>query len=92
MVDFDLAEMYDVPTKRLNEQVRRNGKRFPADFMFQLTKEEAESLRSQFATSTLMSSHSSTDNAELRRFAVKRSRLLIYAYASHKETHKISRQ
>ena len=51
MVDFDLAELYGVPTKRLNEQVRRNGKRFPADFMFQLTKEEEESLRSQIATS-----------------------------------------
>src|SRR6185369_13013384 len=51
MLDVDLAELYDVPTKRLNEQVRRNQKRFPADFMFRLTKEEAENLRSQFATS-----------------------------------------
>jgi hypothetical protein len=40
-----------VPTKRLNQQVRRNDSRFPEDFMFQLTKEEADSLRSQFATS-----------------------------------------
>jgi hypothetical protein len=51
MIDVDLAELYGVPTKRLNEQVRRNSKRFPADFMFQLTKVEAEALRSQFATS-----------------------------------------
>lgn len=51
MIDFDLAELYDVPTKRLNEQVRRNSKRFPVDFMFQLTKAEEENLRSQFATS-----------------------------------------
>jgi len=51
MIDVDLAELYGVPTKRLNEQVRRNQKRFPSDFMFQLTKEEAENLRSQFATS-----------------------------------------
>ena len=51
MVDVDLAELYEVPTKRLNEQVGRNRKRFPEDFMFQLTKSEAESLRSQFATS-----------------------------------------
>ena len=51
MIDVDLAELYGVPTKRLNEQVRRNSKRFPADFMFQLTKEEEENLRSQFATS-----------------------------------------
>lgn len=50
MLDRDLAQLYGVPTKRLNEQVRRNIKRFPPDFMFQLTKEEAKSLRSQFAT------------------------------------------
>jgi hypothetical protein len=50
-VDVDLAELYGVSTKRLNEQVRRNRKRFPKDFMFQLMKEEAEALRSQFATS-----------------------------------------
>lgn len=40
MIDKDLAELYDVPTKRLNEQVKRNIKRFPEDFMFQLTREE----------------------------------------------------
>lgn len=51
MIDEDLAELYGVPTKRLNEQVRRNLKRFPEDFMFQLSKEEAEILRSQFVTS-----------------------------------------
>ena len=50
MLDEDLAELYEVPTKRLNEQVRRNEKRFPQDFMFQLSGEEAESLRSQNAT------------------------------------------
>jgi len=52
MLDNDLAELYGVPTRRLNEQVRRNMTRFPADFMFQLTTEEAENLRSQFATSS----------------------------------------
>ncbi|TKB58178.1 MAG: ORF6N domain-containing protein, partial [Nitrospira sp.] len=51
MLDTDLAILYGVPTKRLNEQVRRNKKRFPSDFMFQLTPEEVERLRSQFATS-----------------------------------------
>ena len=50
MLDSDLAELYGVPTKRLNEQVRRNLRRFPGDFMFQLTPEESKSLRSQFAT------------------------------------------
>lgn len=51
MIDVDLAELYGVPTKYLNQQVRRNQKRFPEDFMFQLTKEEAEILRLQIATS-----------------------------------------
>ncbi len=50
IVDSDLAALYGVETKRLNEQVKRNEARFPADFMFQLAPEEAESLRSQFAT------------------------------------------
>jgi hypothetical protein len=51
MLDDDLAELYQVETKRLNEQVKRNADRFPEDFMFQLTDEEWESLRSQIATS-----------------------------------------
>ena len=51
MIDTDLAQLYDVPTFRLNEAVKRNRKRFPSDFMFQLSKKEAESLRSQFAIS-----------------------------------------
>jgi hypothetical protein len=52
MLDQDLADLYDVSTKRLNEQVKRNIDRFPGDFMFQLTDEEFENLRSQFATSS----------------------------------------
>jgi hypothetical protein len=52
MLDKDLAELYGVPTKRLNEQVKRNLDRFPADFMFQLSNEELENLKSQFATSS----------------------------------------
>ena len=51
MLDADLAMLYGVTTKRLNEQVKRNLDRFPPDFMFQLTVTEAASLRSQFATS-----------------------------------------
>lgn len=51
VLDADLADLYGVTTKRFNEQVRRNGARFPADFAFQITAEEAESLRSQIATS-----------------------------------------
>ena len=51
ILDSDLAELYGVPVKRLNEQVKRNQERFPEDFMFQMTAEEQESLRSQIATS-----------------------------------------
>ena len=50
MLDRDLADLYCVPTKQLKQQIRRNLKRFPDDFMFELTWEETESLRSQFAT------------------------------------------
>lgn len=51
MLDRDLAELYGVETKRLKEQVKRNISRFPDDFMFELTKDELENWRSQFATS-----------------------------------------
>jgi hypothetical protein len=51
LLDADLAAIYRVPTKRLNEQVKRNAERFPDDFMFQLTAEEWDELnRSQIAT------------------------------------------
>ena len=50
MLDSDLAELFGVDTKRLKEQVRRNIERFPEHFMFELTKEENDDLRSQFAT------------------------------------------
>lgn len=50
MLDYDLAEMYGVETKRLKESVRRNIDHFPSDFMFELTRDEYNSLRSQFAT------------------------------------------
>ncbi len=52
MMDEDLAVLYEVETKRLNEQVKRNKERFPEDFMFQLTKEEFKNLKSQNATSS----------------------------------------
>ena len=53
MLDEDLAELYKVKTKRLNEQVKRNIRRFPLEFMFQLTDSEFDCLRSQIATSNL---------------------------------------
>ena len=51
MLDYDLAKIYGYEVKRLNEQVKRNISRFPEDFMFQLTREEIESVKSQNATS-----------------------------------------
>jgi hypothetical protein len=51
MLDRDLAELYGVETKRLKEAVKRNIERFPEDFMFEMTKEEFENWRTQFATS-----------------------------------------
>jgi hypothetical protein len=55
MLDVELARLYGVTVGRLNEAVRRNPDRFPADFMFQLTKGEFESLRSEFVISDLKS-------------------------------------
>ncbi len=51
ILDADIALLYGVPVKRLNEQVKRNQERFPSDFMFRLTEKEHHTLRSQFATS-----------------------------------------
>jgi len=86
MIDSDLAELYGVSTKRLNEGVSRNKKRFPEDFMFRLTKDEAEDLRSQFATSSSEKSKSAPKKAILRsQFATSSSgyggrRHLPYAF------------
>ena len=52
MMDSDLADLYGVETRRLNEQIKRNIERFPEDFMFQLTEPEFENLKSQIATSS----------------------------------------
>jgi phage regulator Rha-like protein len=53
MLDFDLAALYEVETKVLNQSVKRNSKRFPEDFMFRLTRNEWHNLRSQFVTSSV---------------------------------------
>ena len=53
MLDFDLAQMYEVETRVLNQSVKRNIERFPDDFMFQLTKGELDILKSQFVTSKM---------------------------------------
>ena len=66
MLDFDLAELYGVPTRQLNQQVTRNKKRFPEDFMFRLTKEEEENLRLQFATSSSKQAKNKAFDSSLR--------------------------
>lgn len=53
MIDSDLSILYEIPTKRINEQVKRNSERFPRDFMFQLTGTQWDELRSQIATTNL---------------------------------------
>ena len=63
MIDRDLAMLYGVETRRLNEQVKRNIERFPEDFMFQLTKGELEILRSHLVTIDSLISHNVTSNS-----------------------------
>lgn len=80
ILDADLAELYGTTTKRMNEQVKRNLSRFPKDFMFLLTAEEAQAMRSQFVTTSgtnpLMRSQIAT--------ASKRNiRYLPYAFTEH---------
>ena len=62
MLDFDLAQLYEVETKALNLAVKRNLQRFPVDFMFQLTREEWNSLRAQIATSDALRFQNETIN------------------------------
>jgi ORF6N domain len=68
MLDSDLAGIYGVTTKRLNEQLKRNRERFPNDFAFQLTTNEVAILRSQFATSSLRSQIATSNRRGGRRY------------------------
>lgn len=79
MLDNDLAVLYGVETKRLNEQVKRNSERFPIDFMFQLTEKECETLKSQIATSKT-ESHLESQNATSKRGG---RRTLPYVFTEH---------
>ncbi len=79
MLDSDLAILYGVPTKRLNEQVRRNIDRFPRDFMFQLSKDELENWRSQIVTFKSNSLRSQIATLDKRRG--KHRKYLSYAFA-----------
>jgi ORF6N domain len=96
VLDSDLAAVYGVTTKRLNEQFRRNRKRFPEDFAFQLTADEFEALRSQFAalneaeTAVMSRSQSATASDRLQRMrlqfatAYRRNiRYRLWAFTEH---------
>lgn len=65
MLDADLAIIYDVSTRQLNQAVKRNQERFPKDFMFQLTTEEWDHLRSQFVTSSEESEETTVEGEEI---------------------------
>ena len=84
MLDEDLAELYEVETKVFNQAVKRNSERFPDDFIFQLTKEEYENLRSQIVTSSLEEHggrrympYAFTENGVYMLSAVLKSRVAI---------------
>lgn len=84
LLDSDLARIYGVATKRLNEQVKRNVRRFPEDFVFQLTRDEAEAvrvLRSQNATAENPSSNRSQNATRSQRH--RDPRFLPYAFTEH---------
>lgn len=87
MLDFDLAEMYGVEIRRLNEQVKRNIERFPEDFMFQLTKGEWEILRSQIATLKDVEDESQTSlrsqNATLKGKRGAHRKYMPYAFTEN---------
>jgi len=77
MLDEDLAEIYRVETKRLNEAVKRNTDRFPPEFMFQLTQTEYDNLKSQFVTSSLRSQFATSKDGRGGR------RYLPFAFTEH---------
>jgi phage regulator Rha-like protein len=81
MLDYDIAELYEVETKRINEQVKRNKARFPQDFMFRLSPMEWEIMRSQIATASIeskMQSQNATASQNKRN-----SKVTPYAFAEH---------
>ena len=79
MLDSDLAKIYGVPTFRFNEAIKRNRYRFPADFMFQLTREEFDALRSQIAMSKPQNSSQIARSSGKHRGATYRP----YAFTEH---------
>jgi len=86
VLDADLARLYGVNTKRLNEAFKRNRRRFPSDFAFQLIAEELENLRSQFATSSLQAADTAANMVLWSQFATTSHggrRYLPWAFTEH---------
>jgi hypothetical protein len=88
ILDSALARLYGVKTKRLNEQVRRNAERFPADFMFQLTEQELKHLKSQIAASRLQDFTKQEDTSNRPQIATgsqkhRDPRFRPYAFTEH---------
>lgn len=81
LLDADLAAIYEVPTSQLNQAVKRNVSRFPEDFMFQLTKEEAEQVRSKSQSVTLSTLRSQTVTSNEARRGGRR--YLPFAFTEH---------
>src|SRR5439155_25346888 len=79
MMDSDLAKIYGVPTFRFNEAIKRNRHRFPPDFMFQLTREEFNSLKSQIA----MSKRQKSSQIAMSKTGLGGRRTLTYAFTEH---------
>jgi hypothetical protein len=79
MLDRDLARIYGVPTFRFNEAIKRNRQRFPPDFMFQLTREEFDSLRSQIA----MSKRETSSQIAMSKAGRGGRRTLPYVFTEH---------
>ncbi|HKC35945.1 MAG TPA: ORF6N domain-containing protein [Chitinophagaceae bacterium] len=82
MLDFDLAALYGVETRRLNEQVKRNLERFPSDFMFRLTLKKWEIIRSQNATA---SGKPNTKRSQIATASQKKRNIKVtpYAFTEH---------
>ena len=78
MLDFDLAELYEVETKRINEQVRRNKERFPDDFMFKITLKEWKTIQSQIATGSI-----SGNQSQIATGSQKHRGSTPYAFTEH---------
>jgi hypothetical protein len=83
ILDADLARLYGVTPKRLNEQVRRNSERFPADFMFELTRDEVASLRSQIATLDDQGDERSLRSQIVTSRRGRHSKYLPHAFTEH---------